>query len=442
MTSIVRGILWFLLYMLLAVFPLLIGGFFHPAGTRPFVLELGVACGYVGAAVILFEFALISRVSSVSGACGQDALEQFHKQMGLAALMFVSAHVILLFSSGYSWRILNLFRDGTTSMWRWGVLAFFGLLLLIALSVFRKRLKIPYEWWQFTHALLAIFVVLAVLIHMFMIGHYSASRPMETLWALYTLDLVGLIVWYRLIRPVRLWRRPWEVIRNIPERGNAHTLVVRPVNHPGFAFEPGQFAWLNLGTTPFHLEQHPIAIGSSAEIPPGENLAFTIKALGDWSASVVPFVKPRSRVWVDGPYGVFSMDREQGPGYILIAGGIGITPFRSMCETLAARNDLRPVVLFYGCRDEQDLTFREELDSLTVNTNLAVVYILEHPNASWTGEKGLISAEVLRRHLPAQYRRFQYFICGPPPLMDAMERILPAMGVPRSLIHTERFDMV
>jgi len=41
-----------------------------------------------------------------------------------------------------------------------------------------------------------------------------------------------------------------------------------------------------------------------------------------------------------------------------------------------------------------------------------------------------------------QYRRFQYFICGPPPPMDAMERILPEIGVPRKLVHSERLDMI
>jgi predicted ferric reductase len=72
--------------------------------------------------------------------------------------------------------------------------------------------------------------------------------------------------------------------------------------------------------------------------------------------------------------------------------------------------------------------------------NLKVIYVLEKPNASWNGEKGFINADMLRRHLPKQYRRFQYFICGPPSLMDSMERILPEIGVPSTLVHTERLD--
>jgi predicted ferric reductase len=73
--------------------------------------------------------------------------------------------------------------------------------------------------------------------------------------------------------------------------------------------------------------------------------------------------------------------------------------------------------------------------------NLKVVYVLEHPCPGWRGEKGFITADVLLRNLPKHYRRFQYFVCGPKPMMDAMEKLLPEIGVQWRLVHTERFDM-
>jgi ferredoxin-NADP reductase len=73
---------------------------------------------------------------------------------------------------------------------------------------------------------------------------------------------------------------------------------------------------------------------------------------------------------------------------------------------------------------------------------LTVVYVLENPPESWTGERGYITADILRRHLPPQFKRHQYFICGPAPLMDTMEEALLAIGVPADQIHTERFNMV
>lgn len=146
-------------------------------------------------------------------------------------------------------------------------------------------------------------------------------------------------------------------------------------------------------------------------------------------------------MWIDGPYGVLSADREQGMGYVLIAGGVGITPLYSICQTLAEREDVRPVLLFYGARNSEDLTFREELDALQGCMNLQVIYVLSEPSENWEGESGFITTEILKRYLPKQFRRFVYFICGPEPLMDAMETALPKLGIPREKVFSERFGM-
>jgi ferredoxin-NADP reductase len=70
------------------------------------------------------------------------------------------------------------------------------------------------------------------------------------------------------------------------------------------------------------------------------------------------------------------------------------------------------------------------------------VHVLERPPADWSGETGYVTAEVLARHLPSGYRRFQFFICGPDAMMDAAEAALVQLGVPAERVHTERFTMV
>jgi predicted ferric reductase len=83
----------------------------------------------------------------------------------------------------------------------------------------------------------------------------------------------------------------------------------------------------------------------------------------------------------------------------------------------------------------------DQIDALQTRLNLKVVYVLANPGPAWEGERGYITADVLQRHLPKQFRRMQFFVCGPTPMMDAMEKILPEIGVPAGLIHTERFEM-
>lgn len=147
-------------------------------------------------------------------------------------------------------------------------------------------------------------------------------------------------------------------------------------------------------------------------------------------------------MWIDGPHRVLSSDREEGMGYVMIAGGIDITPLNSMCQTMAERGDVRPVVLFYGGNSWGSLTFREELEQLSIEMDLKIVYVLTDPPQDWNGETGFINIEILKRYLPKQYKRYVYFICGPTPLMDDMEEILPALGVPAEKVFSERFGMV
>lgn len=438
----IRSAFWFGFYLFVVLLPLVVGAVARPSGAqRAFGLEFAVACGYVGLAIISFQFALVARVQSVAGAFGEDALQLFHRQIGYVATIFILAHPIFLFLNGYPWSMLSPFSGAILWMWRWGVIAFWALLLLVLLTAARKHLKISYEGWQVMHRGLALLVVPCALIHVVEIGHYSHSIAMECLWGAYIAMILGILIRYRILEPIKLWRRPWEVSEIIPEQGNAQTLVLRPLGHDGFDFDPGQFAWLNLGKTPFHFEQHPISISSSAEKEQGGSIAFTIRALGDWSGKVVPALKRGARIWVDGPYGVFSSDREQGPGYVMIGGGVGITPLHSICETMAMREDNRPVVLFYGSRDYEDITFRQEFEQLKTRMNLRIVYVLQEPGDGWAGEEGHINADMLLRHLPRQYKRFQFFVCGPPPLMDSMEQVLPTIGIPAESVHTERFEI-
>jgi ferredoxin-NADP reductase len=121
---------------------------------------------------------------------------------------------------------------------------------------------------------------------------------------------------------------------------------------------------------------------------------------------------------------------------------VGIAGLISMLRTMADREDVRPAILVYANRDWDGVAFREELERLKDHLNLTVVHVLERPPEDWTGERGYVSGRVLARHLPPGYRRFQFFVCGPGPMMDAAEAALIELGVPAERVHTERFDMV
>jgi predicted ferric reductase len=258
----------------------------------------------------------------------------------------------------------------------------------------------------------------------------------QVLWALMTVAFVALVVWVRLIKPRRA--RPWRLARITPERGDTTVLTLAPPEGAAFRFEPGQFGWFVIGRSPFSLTQHPFSFSSSAE---AEEVELAIKALGDFT-STAGELEPGTTVYVDGPHGAFSMDRDEGPGFCLVAGGVGIAGLISMLRTMADRRDVRPALLFYANGDWDGVAFRDDLERLKDRLSLTVVHVLERPPEGWTGEKGYVTTELLSRHLPLGYRRFQFFICGPDPMMDAVEAALVQLGVPPERVHTERFDMV
>jgi ferredoxin-NADP reductase len=114
----------------------------------------------------------------------------------------------------------------------------------------------------------------------------------------------------------------------------------------------------------------------------------------------------------------------------------------SMIRTLADRGDKRPLVLLYGSKDWESITFREELEALESRLDLRVVHVLSQPPADWQGERGRLDASLLMRHLPPGYADHEYFICGPNPMMDAIEAALGELEVPISKYHSERYSFV
>jgi predicted ferric reductase len=435
----VRGVAWIAAYLLLGVSPLLLSLIDLEPG-RGFLINLSVALGFVGLSMMGLQFVLVARFQRVTAPFGIDAVLQFHRQIAFVGMAFILVHPTLLFLDNA--RFLALL-DPLTAPWRarMAVTSTLALLVLVGLSVWRARLRMSYEAWQITHGVLAVVVVAAGLAHALLVGYYTDEPWEKALWIAMSAAFVGLGVWVRLVKPLRHLRHPWRVEEVVPERAGACTVVLRPAggDRARFRFDPGQFAWLMAGQSPFAITQHPFSISSSAERP--DEVTLTIKAAGDFTARIAD-LRPGETVYLDGPHGSFTIDRHEGPGFVLIGAGVGVTPLMSILRTLADRGDARPCLLLLFNRDAESITFREAIEELESRLSLRVVHVLSDPEEWWEGERGLVHAELLMRHLPERHERLQYFICGPEPMMDAAEAALEEVGVPAERVHSERFGMV
>jgi predicted ferric reductase len=434
----VRGAVWVILYLLFILAPLfaLLAGAIPPA--RDFWTEFSVAIGYAGLAMMGLQFGLTARFRYVTRPWGEDVIYHFHRQISLIAVALVVAHPLILFAVRPE---LLALLNSIQAPWRarFAALSTYSLIALVVMAMWRAKLNIRYEVWHLTHIVLALLAVTAGILHMIGWGFYLVDPWKRALWIGLTIFWIGLLLYVRIVKPLFMLRRPYRVAEVRKERGDTLTLVMQPDGHPGFRFSPGQFGWLTLWGSPFKITGHPFSFSSSAAAADGR-VEMSIRNLGDFTSEIYK-VPVGQRVYIDGPYGAFTIGNPADM-HVLIAGGVGVTPMMSMIRTLADQGDTRPVILLYGSKDWESITFRDELEVLKARLNLTVVHVLANPPAGWTGEQGFINAEMFKRHLPPPYADHEYFICGPNVMMDAIETALGEMNVPMSKYHSERYSFV
>lgn len=143
-------------------------------------------------------------------------------------------------------------------------------------------------------------------------------------------------------------------------------------------------------------------------------MTLTVKPFGGFSQRPAG-VRPGARAYLHGPFGAFSIDDEQdAEGFFMIAGGIGITPMIAHLRAMLARRDRRPVVLLYANPDWESVAFREELAEMESALDLKVVHVLEEAPDGWTGETGMVTHDILARHLPETTLRWSQSISTAP----------------------------
>ena len=431
------AVIWIAGFVLLAITPLLSLLIDELPPQTSFGWDFAAGLGFAAAMLLLLMSLLIARFRRLSAPFGIDAIYYFHRQVALLMLVLVLAHVLILF-----WvepLLVYLFRWPGDPVVLTGSGATLTIVALVVTALARKRLHIAYESWRRFHAAAAIVAVLLCLGHLWSVSYYTGTKLQTGLWTALAVAWLLLTLYVRLLKPLRQMARPYAVSDVRAQQGNSWSLTVEPVGHPGLNFKPGQFAWISSRHSPFALSEHPFSFSSSAEARP--QLEFTIKQLGDYS-STIKDLKPGETVYVDGPYGLFTIDQYDAPGFAFIAGGIGIAPVISMLRTLADRRDRRPLTLIFANCSADSIIYKDELDQLVQVLNLKLVHVLTEAPTDWQCEIGMINHDVLCRYLSPMQRQWHYFVCGPVPMMKVVERCLHQQGIAYSHIHSEIFNLI
>jgi ferredoxin-NADP reductase len=143
-----------------------------------------------------------------------------------------------------------------------------------------------------------------------------------------------------------------------------------------------------------------------------------------------------------GPGGQFGLLEQPTNQIILLGGGIGITPFRSIIKY--ATDNILPnkVTLLYSNKTPEDIVYKREWEEYAKqNPNLTIIHTITRPSDSkseWKGRVGRIDANLIREHVENPEKAF-YLVCGPPSLVTELASVLAEMGINTSQIKVENF---
>jgi predicted ferric reductase len=432
-----RKVAWVGAYAAAVILPLGLVARMPVAPGRGVVDELATSLGVVALSMLGLQLVLPARLRAISGLLGADVAVRLHRRLADVMFAVIGAHVVAVLLARPS-RVALLAFFGAPARAQAAVFSCLALGLLVASSIWRTRLQIPYAAWRALHLALGGAALAFATVHTVGVHRYLTHGAAVIWLALFVAGSLGALIELRVLKPRRLARDAYVVQSVDAEPGGATTVRLLAKGHLGRPFRPGQFAWLKLADDPSALVEHPFSYASSAVSP--ARPSFTIKAYAGFSREVAAFT-PGTDVVLDGPHGSY-WPAPEASGYVLIAGGIGITPSISLLRTAADLDDPRPYLLVYANRSEEDIVLAAELEGLRARLDLTVVHVLSAPTAGWTGERGRIRKDVLDRHLPADLRGWEFFVCGSPPVVEAAVDALARAGVAPEHVHAERFAHV
>lgn len=395
--------------------------------------SIGRITGLFATYALLIQLLLLARLPFLERIASFDRLTTWHKINGKLTLALILAHVGFI-TAGYALmdrlsipaQFLSFFHA-----YRGVAAALIGTILLILVvitSIVAVRRRLGYQTWFLVH-LMAYSAVALTWFHQIPTGQNFITNPLAAaFWTALYVSTLQLIVLFRFGQP--LLRNLWHRLRVVEVTEEAPGVVsLRISGH--------HLDWLNVRAGQFFLwrfldwerwqEAHPFSLSAA---PNGKSLRITVKDLGDFSQRLST-IKLGTRVIVEGPFGSFTDEARASERVALIAGGVGITPIRALLEEMSG-----DLTLIYRARREEDLIFRDELDTLARARGISIHYVIGGRHVA--GNEPLLSAQHLRRLVPDIARRAIY-LCGPPSMMQAVRTSLQRAGVPEHNVHSDAF---
>lgn len=416
------------------------GGLNQLGSTSAKFTAAGQVTALVGTYAALVQILMMARSPWLERRFGMDGLAQWHRWLGFSVAILISAHVV--FSTvGYA------LGDGKSVVAEaWTLITTYpyvlmatvatGLLIMVAVTSLRAmRSRMKWETWRFLH-LYAYLAIALAFGHELAVGTDFSDDPVaRDYWIALYVALGLCLLAFRVGQP--LWlslRHDLSVAQIVDEAPGVVSIYIKGRDLDQLRAQAGQYFRWRFLTKDGWWRTHPFSLSAPVN---GQYLRITVKGVGDDSRTLHG-LRPGTAVALEGPYGLFTAQRQSRAKVLLIAGGIGITPLRALIEEIRTKRDA--LVLIYRASRWEDIVFKDELERLMKERRGTIHYIV--------GQRGTpempadpLSAQTIRRLVPDVDSR-DVFICGPASMMARLDGILRTVGVPPEQIHFERFALI
>lgn len=360
---------------------------------------------------------------------GLAKLYDAHRWFGKMAFCLILMHVFFLslkFGSGYRGGLGNLWLSDYWPV-RWGLVAFYGMSIALLGSTL---IRMKHQTFIKLHSLLGGFFVVGAY-HGFAMNAQLKAIPALRYYMLVLIGLASVAYVYHTVLGKWLIKRYKYIVQDVHLlKDNIVEIILTPKWRP-ISFTPGQFGFVSFNDPAVDNEAHPFGLASH---PNQRLLRIVVKDLGDYTGKLDKLSRG-SQVKVEGPFGSFSYLNAKLKRQVWIAGGIGITPFLSMAQSLAAdrRKQKRYHIDFFYCtKTKGEAVFTAEMKKLAQQIpNFTVHLICE-------ASDGFLTAETIAKNSGGLAKK-EFFICGPLVMMQALNKQLTKSGVEPELIEMEEF---
>ena len=220
------------------------------------------------------------------------------------------------------------------------------------------------------------------------------------------------------------------------------TMAFRFEKPSGWTFKAGQYLDMTLLNPSETDSEGNVRSFSIASAPHEETLMVATRMRDTAFKRTLRTMPLGTAVKIEGPSGDLILQKDSTRTAVFLAGGIGITPFRSIAHWAAKEKLPHHIVLFYSNRRPEDAPFLAELQSLERDNPryklIGSMTEMEKSHRTWNGETGFINQEMLARHLE-NARSPVYYLAGPPDMVKALHEMLSKAGVDDTDIHAEEF---